>query len=178
MLDLHLDVHPSTAEKLRRILELSPDQEAFAQSIIAYQVSELKRGILNLRIDLKRFEEKCQLSTEGFYQQFSQGKAVCLPVCSPADSPCALPRTRFARSLSPRRRPGRMWARGQPEFWLRQQKDSASRNVRGDHLIGPKSRRAMPNSRMMARTVPGTRSRAPQSRIEVTAPFAGLCQMR
>jgi hypothetical protein len=33
----------------------------------------IKRGILNLRLDLKEYEEKYQLSTKDFYQQFTQG---------------------------------------------------------------------------------------------------------
>jgi len=73
MLDLHLDVRPKTAQRLRRILELSPDSETFAQNVIAYQIAELRRGILNVRLDLKEFEEKYRLSTEDFYRQFNQG---------------------------------------------------------------------------------------------------------
>ena len=73
MLDLHLDVRPKTAQRLRRILELSPDSETFAQNVIAYQIAELRRGILNVRLDLKEFEEKYQFSTEDFYRQFNQG---------------------------------------------------------------------------------------------------------
>jgi hypothetical protein len=72
MLDLHLDVRPKTAQQLKKVLELSSDPETFAQNIIAYQIAELKRGILNLRLDLKLFEEKYQLATEDFYRQFCQ----------------------------------------------------------------------------------------------------------
>jgi hypothetical protein len=74
MLDLRLDVRPKTAQRLKRVLELAPDSETFAQNIIAYQIAELKRGILNLRLDLMGFEEKYQLSTPDFYHEFSQGK--------------------------------------------------------------------------------------------------------
>ncbi len=73
MLDLHLKVQPQTARRLKRVLSFYPDQETFAQNIIAYQIAELKRGILNLRLDMEAFEEKYQLLTEDFYQQFSQG---------------------------------------------------------------------------------------------------------
>ena len=44
----------------------------FAQNIIAYQITELQKGILNLQLDLKEFEEKYQMSSEEFYQQFSE----------------------------------------------------------------------------------------------------------
>ncbi len=73
MLNLQLDVQPQTAKRLRQILDLHPDQEAFAQSIIAYQIAELKYGILNLRLDLDQYEEKYQSTSEDFYQQFAQG---------------------------------------------------------------------------------------------------------
>ena len=73
MLDIHLDVQPQTAQRLRKMLAFYPDQETFAQNIIAYQIAELKKGVLNLRLDLRQLEEKYQLSTQDFYQQFSQG---------------------------------------------------------------------------------------------------------
>ncbi len=73
MLDLHLDVQPKTAQRVKRVLELAPDAETFAQNIIAAQIAELKRGILNLQLDLKELEEKYQRSTADFYREFSQG---------------------------------------------------------------------------------------------------------
>ena len=73
MLDFHLNVRPKTAQRFRRVLELSPDQETFAQNIIAYQIAELKRGFVNLRLDLKSYEQEYRLATEDFYRQFSQG---------------------------------------------------------------------------------------------------------
>ncbi len=74
MLDLHLNVHPETAHRLLKVLELYPDQERFAQNIIDYQITELKRGIFNLQLDLKAFEKQYQTTTQDFYQQFSDGK--------------------------------------------------------------------------------------------------------
>ena len=73
MLDLHLEVQPQTAQRLKKVLELHPDQESFAQNVIAYQIAEFKKAILNLRLDLKEFEGKYQRPTEDFYEQFSQG---------------------------------------------------------------------------------------------------------
>ncbi len=73
MSDLHLDLHPKTAKRLRKVLELSSDPETFAQDIIAYQINELKRAVLNLKLDIKVFEEKYKLSTDDFYRQFSRG---------------------------------------------------------------------------------------------------------
>ena len=73
MLDLHLEVKPQTAEKLKRVLELHTNQETFAQNIIAYQIAELKKAILNLRLDLKTFEKRHNRTSADFYDEFSKG---------------------------------------------------------------------------------------------------------
>jgi hypothetical protein len=73
MLDFHLSVHPKTEQRLRIILNSIEDEENFAQSIINDQVVRLQRAILNLRLDLKIFEQKYQITSEQFYQEFSQG---------------------------------------------------------------------------------------------------------
>lgn len=74
MLNLQLQIQPQTEQRLKRILAFTHDQEVFAQNIIAYQIAELKKGILNIRLDLKQFEEQYQLDSEIFYQQFEQGQ--------------------------------------------------------------------------------------------------------
>ncbi len=72
MLNLQLHIQPQTEQKLKKILTYTHDQEMFALNIIAYQITELKKGILNLRLDMKQFEEKYRITTEEFYQQFEQ----------------------------------------------------------------------------------------------------------
>ncbi|MCX6067930.1 MAG: hypothetical protein NT121_19605 [Chloroflexi bacterium] len=74
MLNLHLNVDPKTARRLKKVLEYSRDEETFAQNVIAYQLAELRRGSLNLRLDLQAFEQKYKLSSHDFYQKFSQGE--------------------------------------------------------------------------------------------------------
>lgn len=74
MLNLQLKVRPETAERLQKILGYTQDQETFAENIIAYQIAEMKKGNLNIRIDLKQFEEKYQMDTGTFYSEFVQGK--------------------------------------------------------------------------------------------------------
>ena len=73
MVNLQLQLQPQTEERLRKILAQYHNQEVFVQNIIAYQIAELKRAILNIRLDLQPFEQKYQLSTEEFYQQFETG---------------------------------------------------------------------------------------------------------
>lgn len=73
MLSLKLHIKPQTEKKLKKILAYVQDEETFAQSIISYQIAELQRGIVNLRLDLKAFEEKYRMSSGDFYRKFSQG---------------------------------------------------------------------------------------------------------
>ena len=74
MLNLNLNVRPQTARRLKKVLEFSRDEESFAQNVIAYQVAELNRAILNLRLDMKALEEKHQMTSAVFYEGYRQGK--------------------------------------------------------------------------------------------------------
>lgn len=71
---LELNVNPKTEERLKRILAQHGDQEAFAQNFIAFQMAELKKAIVNIRLDLNQFEEQYRQSTEDFYEQFTAGR--------------------------------------------------------------------------------------------------------
>jgi hypothetical protein len=73
MLNLQLHIQPQTEQKLKKILTYTHDEEMFARNIIAYQIFELQKGIPNLRLDMKQFEEKYRMSTEEFYRRFEQG---------------------------------------------------------------------------------------------------------
>ena len=55
MLDIQFSVNPTTEQKLRKILRNVSDKESFAQEIIDYQIQELQKSILNLKLDLKEF---------------------------------------------------------------------------------------------------------------------------
>jgi len=74
MLNFNLTVRPQTAKRLKKVLEYSRDEETFAQSFIAYQIGELRRAILNLRLELRTFEDKYEMSSARFYKKFGQGK--------------------------------------------------------------------------------------------------------
>jgi hypothetical protein len=73
MLDFQFSVQPQTEQRLKKILDSVRDTETFAQNIISYQISELQKSILNLRLDLGEFEQKYQMTSEEFQNQFSQG---------------------------------------------------------------------------------------------------------
>ena len=73
MLNLQLNIQPHTEQRLKKLLEGIPDQEIFAQNFLEYQMTELKKGILNIRLDLKQFEDRYHISTQDFYHQFEAG---------------------------------------------------------------------------------------------------------
>ncbi|MCK5720161.1 MAG: hypothetical protein KAH84_09475 [Thiomargarita sp.] len=73
MLNLQLDVQPQTAKRLQKILAYIPNQESFVQDMIAFQISELRKAILAIRLDLQKYESIYQLETTQFYVQFQQG---------------------------------------------------------------------------------------------------------
>ena len=70
-MNLQLQLRPQTEQRMQRMLQYIPEQEVFAQNMLAYQIVELQKGILNMQIDLQQFESKYQRSTEAFYQQFT-----------------------------------------------------------------------------------------------------------
>ena len=74
MLNLHLNVNAKTAKRLKKVLEYSRDEETFAQNVIAYRLAELRRAILNLKLDMQVFEEKYRLSSRDFYEKFNRGE--------------------------------------------------------------------------------------------------------
>lgn len=73
MLNFQLAVKPQTEQRLKKILNQVQDAEIFAQGFILYQISELQKSNLNIKLDLKEFEKKYNLRSEDFYQKFSQG---------------------------------------------------------------------------------------------------------
>ena len=75
MFNLQLHLRPQTEQRLRAILASVQDEEAFAQNIIAYQIAELKKAVVNILLDLKEFEKKYKLSSEEFYQKYMQGQS-------------------------------------------------------------------------------------------------------
>ncbi|MCP5051322.1 MAG: hypothetical protein GY940_29420 [bacterium] len=64
MLNLNVKLEPKTEQRIKQILEQHSDKENFFKDIIQNQVNELKNGIINTQVDLKKFEEKYQQSTE------------------------------------------------------------------------------------------------------------------
>lgn len=74
MLEFALDLEEETKNKLKKILDQYSDKEIFAKNIIEYETSQLKKGIINIQLDLKSFEKRYGLSSKDFYQKFKSGE--------------------------------------------------------------------------------------------------------
>ncbi|MGR3178977.1 MAG: hypothetical protein ACUZ8E_13065 [Candidatus Anammoxibacter sp.] len=74
MIDLCLDLKKETERKFNKILGQYSNKEIFAQNVIEYEISELKKGIINMQIDLRQYENKYNLSSEGFSKKFESGE--------------------------------------------------------------------------------------------------------
>ena len=58
MLNFQLVVKPQTEQqRLKKILNQIQDAEIFAQGFIHYQISELQKSNLNIKLDLTAFEK-------------------------------------------------------------------------------------------------------------------------
>lgn len=53
MLNISLNLDRKNEHKLETILSQYENNETFAQNIIEYEISQLKRAIINIKIDMK-----------------------------------------------------------------------------------------------------------------------------
>jgi hypothetical protein len=73
MLDIQLTLKPSTEQKLKKIIDGVTNSEEFAQGIIEYQINQRRKSLLNIKLELKEFEQKYKMSSDVFYEQFTKG---------------------------------------------------------------------------------------------------------
>jgi len=74
MLYLEFQLEPQTESKIKKILENYSDKEVFFKDIIQKEINDLKNGIINIEMDLKKFESKYNLTTGEFYRKFKEGE--------------------------------------------------------------------------------------------------------
>ena len=71
---LNFNLTPATEKRLRKILAAHSDVDTFFKNAIEYQINELKKELLHISSDLKKFELKYKLRSEDFYSDFQAGK--------------------------------------------------------------------------------------------------------
>jgi hypothetical protein len=68
-----MQLEPETEALLKKILDQYEDKEMFVRNLATYQISELRRSIINIEKDLEEFEKQYSMSTEDFYEKFNEG---------------------------------------------------------------------------------------------------------
>ena len=71
---LNFNLEPETERKLQRVLSSYKNTDTFFKNAIQYQISELKKEIININSDLKEFEVKNKMTSADFYAAFKDGK--------------------------------------------------------------------------------------------------------
>jgi len=71
---IQLELSNKTELLLKQMLSFHSNQEIFFQSVINNEINHLNRGIRNIEKDLIEYEKKYLISTEYFYQKFSNGE--------------------------------------------------------------------------------------------------------
>ena len=71
---LNINLKQDTEDKLKRVLSMYSDKDAFFQNVINYQISRIQKEQINIKADLNDFEIKYGLSTEDFYGQYKSGE--------------------------------------------------------------------------------------------------------
>jgi len=74
MTNLHLNISLQTEERLKYILNLYNDSDAFFNDVINYQIQQIKKEQFNLQLDLFEFEKLYGISSSEFYNQYKLGK--------------------------------------------------------------------------------------------------------
>jgi len=73
MLDLQSEVQPKTIHRVEKLARFYPTAEIFFQDVIDRQVSELERGNFYMRLDIQKYVDQYNMSTEIFYAEFADG---------------------------------------------------------------------------------------------------------
>jgi len=71
---IQLKLSHSTEQRLKQVMLLYQNTDAFFNKMIDYQISELKLGLHNIEKDLKEFEQKYEMTSKSFYSKFEIGE--------------------------------------------------------------------------------------------------------
>ena len=71
---IQLKLSEKTEKRLKKFMSLHKDNDLFFERILNAQLDEIKRGMLAIKQDMEKFEEKYQMKTQTFYEKFSKGE--------------------------------------------------------------------------------------------------------
>jgi len=68
------ELQSNIAKQMEKYVHFFGSKEIMFSKFIDYQINRIKREILLMQIDLKQYEEKYNLSSDKFYEQFENGQ--------------------------------------------------------------------------------------------------------
>ncbi len=68
------ELQSNIASQMEKYLHFFGSKELMFTKFIDYHINRVKREISLIQIDLKQFEEKYNISSENFYEQFENGQ--------------------------------------------------------------------------------------------------------
>ena len=71
---LQISLNQDTERRLKQILSMYSDNDAFFRDVINYQIQIIQKEQINIQADLYDFEKKYGISTIDFYNQYKAGK--------------------------------------------------------------------------------------------------------
>jgi hypothetical protein len=72
---MQMQLHSDIENKFNKILKIyNGDYNALFSNSINYYITELQRGINNIKIDLDYFEKKYSINTEKFIENYENGE--------------------------------------------------------------------------------------------------------
>ncbi|MCD4789898.1 MAG: hypothetical protein K8R37_07855 [Bacteroidales bacterium] len=70
-----LSLNKNSEKAFNKLLSFfNGDQDKLFSDIYNYKILELKKGIKNIELDLKKFEKRYSMSTKVFYEKLSDGQ--------------------------------------------------------------------------------------------------------
>lgn len=74
MQQVTIDLQSRTAKKFDKFVKLFGSKELFFDKFMDYHINRIKREISRMKTDLIGFENEYNLTSEKFYQLFTEGK--------------------------------------------------------------------------------------------------------
>jgi hypothetical protein len=74
MQNITIEVQPRLAKKIDAFLQYFGSKDMLFDQFIEYHIRKIKREISGMQVQLDKYEQKYQITSEVFYQKFSVGE--------------------------------------------------------------------------------------------------------
>jgi hypothetical protein len=71
---ISFEIHSSLAEKINNYIKLFGNKDLFFDKFIEFNIKKLKKEIIQMQIDLNKFEQKYKMDSSLFFEKFEKGE--------------------------------------------------------------------------------------------------------